>query len=574
MFLQFCAECHEPAIGGAPTVESMNKMPRFQILESLKTGVMATQGAALRGSQIEKIVEYLAAKDTSGDGGLDRSQWLCEGEKPASGKPLWTRWGIDQTNTRYVPANQHGFDRKNVAGLQLKWAFGFPDAVRARSQPVVTETMLYTGSQDGTVYALDRQRGCVWWTFAAEAEVRSSLTIVEGSSGEPRTLYFGDFEANVYAVGAETGELLWKRDVAEHKDATITGSIAHFEDKLFVPMSSTEIISAYYKEYACCTFRGGVLALSALDGKPLWRMFTTEAPTKRKKNSHGVQLYGPSGAPVWSAPTVDAKRGLLYVGTGENYSTPANEMSDAIIAIELESGKTRWVQQTTKGDAWNGACVGSKINCPEEDGPDFDFGAPPILTTVQNKDYILAGQKSGMIYAMDPEQDGQILWQRRMGMGGFNGGVHWGMAVSGNKLLVPITDTPGNRFTTGEPRPGMHALDIKSGEPLWSTLHEAECTGKRECFFFGLSASITTTDDLVFAGNLNGDLAIYHLEDGKRLWSYATRREFETVNQVEAQGGTLDSDGVVLAGTQMFVNSGYDKWGEFAGNVLLAFELP
>ncbi len=562
--------CHEPAIGGAPTVESMSAMSRNRIRVSLESGVMEAQGEELSSEQIQQVSNFLAS-DLVADEVIDRDSWRCEGETPAPGLVAWGSWGLGAENHRFVADDQHDIAPGDVSKLRLKWAFGFAGAVRARSQPVVTETLLYTGSQDGTVYALDRQRGCVWWTFEAEAEVRSSPTIVT-KDGHAKTLFIGDFEGNVYAIGAATGKLLWKQDVADHPDTTITGSITAHDGRLFVPMSSTEIISAYYKEYECCTFRGGVLALRESDGETLWRMYTTDVPTKRKRNSAGAQLWGPSGAPVWSTPTVDAKRGLVYVGTGENYSTPANDKSDAIIAIEMESGEVRWIQQTIEGDAWNGACGLTKVNCPEEDGPDFDFGAPPIVATLDGKDYILAGQKSGMIFGIDPET-GEILWERRLGMGGFNGGVHWGMAVSGGKLIVPITDTPGNRFTTGDPQPGLNALDIKTGERLWSTLHPASCTGKRDCYFNGLSAAVTVTSELAFAGDLNGVLGIYRLDSGERIWSYETRKDFETVNDVRARGGTIDSDGVVLTGNQFFVNSGYDKWGEFAGNVLLAFEV-
>ncbi len=573
LFTKHCGDCHEPSIGGAPTIESMKAMSAERLLASLRSGVMQEQAAELSDEEMRAVVGFLAVDRRAGRVSVDRNKWSCEGVWPSRGASYWVRWGRDAKNSRFTPADAHRFDRSNVAGLRLAWAFGFPDAVRARSQPVITENMIYLGSQEGTVFALDRERGCVWWTFSTKAEVRSSLTLATDASGGTATLYFGDFEGNVYALDADSGKPRWQRSVADHRDATITGSIAHHDGMLFVPMSSTEIISAYYKEYECCTFRGGVLALRAEDGEALWRMYTTREATKQKRNSHGVQLWGPSGAPVWSAPTVDSKRGLLYVGTGENYSTPANDKSDAIIALHLATGKIEWVQQTIAGDAWNGACVGPKINCPEEDGPDFDFGAPPILATVDSRDYVLAGQKSGMIFAMDPDDGGKILWQRRLGMGGFNGGVHWGMSVSGRTLIVPITDTPGSRFATGDPRPGLHALDVATGEEKWSTLHPATCTGKRSCYFEGLSAAVTTTDELAFAASLNGVLSAYNIETGERIWSFETRREFETTNAVEAAGGSIDSAGAVIAGDDLYINSGYDKWGQFAGNVFLAFEL-
>lgn len=556
-------------------------MPRDRILESMVTGIMRSQAAGMSLVEKERIADYLAGDAGGGHDAVDRAGWQCSAPLGDVGRALWTRWGVDPGNQRYVADTAHSFRRDSVSRLDLQWAFGFPDAVRARSLPAVTEQVVYVGSEDGTVFALDRESGCVHWTFQAASEVRSGISIVENAEGTAETLIFGDFDGSVYTLLAATGELVWSRDVSDHPDTTLTGSVVVDGDRLIVPMSSTEILSAYSPDYSCCTFRGGVLALSAATGEELWRMYTTTEPTKRKPSSRGVQQWGPSGAPVWSAPTIDNKRGLVYFGTGENYSSPANDMSDAIIAVRRETGAVVWVQQTLAGDAWNGACVVRGVNCPEEDGPDFDFGAPPILAEVAaaagsggaTRDYLLAGQKSGMIFGIDPDDGGRILWQRRLGMGGFNGGVHWGMTVSGNKLIVPITDTPGNRFTTGPPQPGLHALDIATGEPLWSTLHPADCTGKRSCYFNGLSAAPTSTDELVFAASLNGVLAAYDLEDGQMLWSFPTRREFETVNGVVAKGGSIDSGGAVVVGDQLFVNSGYDKWSQYPGNVLLAFRI-
>lgn len=283
---------------------------------------------------------------------------------------------------------------------------------------------------------------------------------------------------------------------------------------------------------------------------------------------------GPSGAPVWSTPTIDTKRKLLYFGTGENYSTPANDKSDSIIALEIGTGKIRWVQQMLKGDAWNASCGmhGNNINCPKEDGPDLDFGAPPILVKAANgRDIILAGQKSGMIYALDPDQGGKLLWQQRAGMGGFNGGIHWGMASDGRTLYAGIADTPGNKGAVGPARQGMHAFDVVSGRPLWSKIEPFVCKeDKHECRT-AMSAAVTLTDGIVFAGALNGILRAYSAKDGRILWTVDTRRDWPTVNGVKGYGGAIDSAGPVVADGRLIVNSGYDKFGQIPGNVLLVF---
>jgi polyvinyl alcohol dehydrogenase (cytochrome) len=327
-------------------------------------------------------------------------------------------------------------------------------------------------------------------------------------------------------------------------------------------------------DYQCCTFRGGVTALDAADGKPLWRIHTVGAAKQAGVDRNGQPALGPSGAPVWSPPTVDARRGLLYFGAGENYSSPASTMSDSIIAVELGTGKIRWWQQTVSNDAWNASCgrIGNNVNCPREDGPDLDFGAPPILTTLADgREVILAGQKSGMVFALDPDQGGRILWRQRAGMGGFNGGVHWGMASDTTTLYVGIADTPGGKAPTGPRRQGIHAFDIATGRPVWSRIEPDTCSSRSFDCETAISAPVTATEGIVFGGAHNGLLRAYSTRDGALLWSFDTRRDFATVNGVKGRGGTIDSAGPVIAGGSLIVNSGYDKFGELPGNVLLVF---
>lgn len=559
-----CAACHDAGEGGAPTRTALETRTPATILAALETGLMREQGKSISPEERTLVAEYLGAKSSKVAG------QLCKGNL-ALGRSLWNRWGNGTDNRRYQPASLGGLTPENIGNLELKWAFAFPNAARARSQPAVTENAIFTGSQDGRVYALDTHSGCIWWTFDADSEVRSAPTL-----GKDGNLYFGDFNANVYAVNATSGKLVWKESVKDHPAGTITGSPTLYGSRLYVPMSSAEVVSAMDGNYGCCTFRGGVTALDATDGDTLWRMHTTDAPRATGKNKNGVSNFGPSGAPVWSSPTVDAKRGLLYIGTGENYSSPANDKSDAIIALDLGTGRIHWVQQMLRGDAWNASCgrqaYNNNINCPKEDGPDLDFGAPPILAKAEDgRDIILAGQKSGMIYALDPDRGGKLLWQQRAGMGGFNGGVHWGMAANDTTLFAGIADTPGNKGAVGPPRQGMHAFDIATGKPLWSTIEPYVCEeDKHECRT-ALSAGVTLTDGIVFAGALNGILRAYAIEDGRILWTTDTRRDWPTVNGVKGYGGAIDSAGPVVAGGYLIVNSGYDKFGQISGNVLLVF---
>jgi polyvinyl alcohol dehydrogenase (cytochrome) len=568
IYAERCAGCHDKGVGGAPLRTALEARSPAFIKAALFGGVMKAQAQGLTPYDISILGEHLGRGAATAAANGPR----CEGKLKLSGAPLWNRWGNGAANTRFQPAASAGLDAADIGKLELAWAFGFPGAQRARSQPAVTREALFVGSQSGHVYALGTRDGCTWWTYAAGAEVRTAPLLGEGPDGRP-VLYFVDFDAKVHALDAETGASLWTAKVKDHPDGTGTGSLALLDSTLYVPMSSTEVLSAYDDKYACCTFRGGVTALDAKTGKRLWRWYSTAKPKPAGKTRAGATIMAPSGAPVWSTPTIDARRGLLYVGTGENYSSPANGNSDAIVALDLKSGHPRWVQQVTKGDAWNAACgaIGG-ANCPSQDGPDFDFGAPPILVkTSAGKDLLLAGQKSGELYALDPDDGGRIVWRARAGMGGFNGGVHWGMASDSRTLWVPIADTPGNKFAAGPARPGIHAFDVLTGRSLWSRIERPTCGEGGFACTTALSAPLTAIPGVVFAGAHNGRLIAYAAQSGKPLWRAETNRAFKTVNGVAAKGGTIDGQGPVVAGGMVIVNSGYDKFGEIGGNVLLVY---
>jgi polyvinyl alcohol dehydrogenase (cytochrome) len=204
-------------------------------------------------------------------------------------------------------------------------------------------------------------------------------------------------------------------------------------------------------KYPCCTFRGSVTAFRIHDGSVLWKSYTIEPSTKRGVNHAGVPQYGPSGAGIWSAPTIDTKRGLLYVTTSDNYSNPATNTSDAVLALNLKTGQIIWTQQMTTGDVYSGgACSDDNVRC----GPDFDFGSSALLVHIGERDLVVAGQKSGIVYALDPDDKGKILWHVRVGKGGETGGVQWGMASDARTWCcthakVHSADSPVLRYNRG-----------------------------------------------------------------------------------------------------------------------------
>lgn len=575
-----CAACHSGPLSEVPKLASLKLLSKEAIITTLRTGVMRNQADRLSPEQHEQLAAFISASnETEATNVLVAGKCAAEeSSETADAPPIIGNWGMGLENKRYYDADDLQITAENVSDLKLSWTFAFPNATRARAQPTIVGNTLYTASQHGTIYALDRKTGCIRWTFQAEAEIRSALVVGTDENGAASRLYFSDFSAKVYALDLKTKKLRWKRKVEDHHMATITGSLNVFENRLYVPVSSLEILSAFDEKYECCTFRGSMVALNADTGEQIWKTYTIPEEAKPNgKTSVGTTRMGPSGAPIWTSPTIDTQRKVLYFGTGENYSRPVSKTSDAIMALNLEDGKILWTQQMYADDAWNGACVYPPYgpNCPEYHGPDADFGAPPILITSGEKDILLVGQKSGDVYALDPDNNGETIWHELVGRGAIMGGVHWGMASNGQTLYVPINDQNDYPLHKDKPiQPGVHALNIVDGKRIWSTIEENRCDESSEWQCGpGISAAITATPEVLFAGALDGVLKAYDTQTGKALWAYDTDRDYEAVNGAKAFGGTIDSDGPVVTGRQLFITSGYAKFGEQPGNVLLAFEL-
>jgi polyvinyl alcohol dehydrogenase (cytochrome) len=459
----------------------------------------------------------------------------------------------------------------------LKWAFGFPGDIVAYAQPAVTGGRIFVGSATGWIYSLNASSGCILWTLEAEAPVRTAISV--GAAGSHTAIFFGDFHANVYAADAVTGKLIWKTRADEHSEARITGAPALHGNRLFVPVASSEEVSAADPAYECCRFRGSVLALDAATGKTLWKTYmVAETPHPTKKSKAGVQLWAPSGAAVWSAPTVDLKRRAIYVGTGDSYSEPPAANTDAILALDMDSGKILWARQMTAGDAFNLACPGQdKSNCPESNGPDFDFGSSPMLVELPGgRRVLVAGQKSAMVYALDPDRKGELLWQTRVGKGGSLGGIQWGPAADEEKAYVAVSDivrqlTPAGLVLDPTAGGGLYGVRLADGKLEWSAPPPG-CGDRRPCSP-AQSAAVTVIPGVVFSGSSDGHLRAYSVKNGNVIWDFDTVRDYKTVNGVEARGGSLDGPGPVIAGGMLYVNSGYGAMGGIPGNVLLAFSV-
>jgi len=576
-----CAGCHETGVARAPHPKMLQFMAPESIYRALTEGVMKPQAARLSDLEKKQVAEYLTNRQL-GAKVSESAAPQCTGEAARfdyGQPPSVPSWGLGYGNDRLVPSERAGIGRANVASLKLKWAFAFPDALRARSQPGLAGGAVFVGSQNGTVFSLDRNTGCVRWMYHASAEVRTGIVVSLWKAGDaaakPR-LYFGDLIGNVYAIDAVTGEQVWRAHPDEHPSATITGTPTLYGDRLYVPVSSLEVVPATDPAYACCTFRGSVTALDAATGKPVWQTHTVdETPAVRGKNDVGTDRIGPSGAPIWNSPAIDEKRGQLYVGSGENYSSPATATSDSMFAMDLKTGKKTWVYQATSGDAWNSACVAEpKHNCPEENGPDFDFGAAMVLARADDgTELVLGPQKSGVVHAVDPDT-GKLIWKTRLGRGGLHGGVHFGIAVDNARVFVPISDAPDTVSYQDKPNPGLFALDLKTGANVWQMKLEDECNGREFCAV-GNAAAITATPELVFAGGLDGYFRVHDAATGKILWKLDTTQPVKTVSGVMARGGSMDGAAAAVPDRGLlFISSGYNFAGHMPGNVLLVYEAP
>lgn len=598
LFDEHCANCHDNPAMHAPTRESLAGFSKDSLLIAMEFGKMQPMAAHLSKQERGLIAIYLAGSGESSDEWIADSR--CDAALQGGGTEYVSNWGLGNHNRRFVGSADAGIDPDNVGTLELAWALAFPRVTDMRSQPAIIGNTLYLGDKAGMLYAIDRTSGCIHATTKVFSGIRSAITVANLSSGQ-QLLIFADSVATIFAVDPITLDIVWQQPARLFETTVITGSITFYDDRLFVPLSSYEVAASGAPTHECCHSHGGVMALDATTGKPLWEWHATPQATLQGQNADGNAMYGPSGAAVWTTPAVDAARNRIYFGTGENLSHPATDTSDAIIALDMDTGKLAWRFQAIAGDVWNAACLNGGANCPENAGGDFDFGASVIIAQGDDgRDVLLAGQKSGEVFALDPETrspDGTVLWRARVSQGTTNGGIHWGMALAGNTLVIPVADPERDRegYT---PAPGLYALDSRSGALLWSTPVTRGCDIAPEnrpliglqsmraksqptleqryacSFYYGLSAAATVTPELAFSAGLDGTIRAYDITNGAIVWQAKTAVPLETHNGIEGHGGAIDVGGQVLADGWLYVQSGYSMFGQLPGNVLLAYRVP
>jgi polyvinyl alcohol dehydrogenase (cytochrome) len=572
VFQTKCMSCHgNPAMANrAPDPATLRQLSPEKIYAALTTGAMRAQAQSLADEQKRMLAVFMSGRTfgSAEQGDAKTMPNRCEANPPMSeptGSPSWNGWSADVTNSRYQTAKGAGITADQVPHLKLKWAFGYPTGVSAFGQPAVASSRVFVGTDIGYVYSLDAKSGCVYWSYQAKGNVRGGPSVgpVKGRGETKYAVFFGDAHANVYAVDAQTGQELWTKKVDDHFVARITASPKLYEGYLYVPVSSSEEFAAANLDYPCCTSRGSVVKLDASTGDQQWKTYVVpETPMPTRKNSRGVQQYAPAGASVWNSPTIDAKRHAVYFGTGDSETEPAAAMSDSVMAVDMKTGKVLWHYQAQAGDAFLGGCTGPEKtdNCPTENGPDLDIGNSPVLHSLPGgKSIVVAGTKDGKLFALDPDKKGAVVWQTKVsenppGTPLFRlSGIVWGGAFDEKAAYYGITGG------------GITAIQLTTGERLWNKpLAEA---GKR----VNNGAAATAMPGVVFIAGTDGKLHALATADGSEIWSYDTSRSFDTVNKVEAKGGSIASIGPTIANGMLFIGSGYGVIGGNVGNVLLAF---
>jgi polyvinyl alcohol dehydrogenase (cytochrome) len=501
---------------------------------------------------------------------LEPEKNLCaeRADPVAVGSVQWNGWGRDLFNTRYQP--EPAIRAMDVPKLALKWAFGFQGGGSELGQPTLVDGRLFVTSSAGRVYALDAKSGCTYWTYDAPAGSRTAISIGElGQSKRaaiprrlkrklahldvikaPSAAFFGDDTGAVYALDAQKGKLLWKTQVDSHPTARIVAAPTLDSDRLYVAVGSNEDGNTSNPNYSCCTFRGSVAALDITTGRILWKSYTVlEEPQPTHKNSAGVQEFGPAGAAIASSPTIDAKRGVLYVGTGRSTTGIELSLTDSIAAFGLNDGKLRWVKQLK--------VMGQTASS--------GFTSSPVLRTLASgNEVILAGQLSGIVYGLDPDHGGEILWQGKPGGSDANsdGGVAWGTAADHRSWYVALSGSLAEaRNSSGS----LWALDPKTGIARWHTQSPTPaCSWSEGLCSHAQSQAVSVMPGGVFSGSMDGHLRAYSTIDGKILWDFDTAKTFQTQNGVRASGGPLDHGGATIVNGGVYIIS---------GNTLLAFSV-
>ena len=497
------------------------------------------------------LIALLAAQEISDDFSL--GQWRI------AGRDLENSWN---------QPNEHRISPANVTSLKPKWVFSTGSDVSAT--PTVAGDTVYVPDWAGNLYAVQKDDGHLLWSrHIAEYDGVAGAVARVSPAVHNNELIIGDIQsersthngANVIAVDRNTGALRWITQVDKHPAAIITGSPVFVGDVVFIGVSSNEEALATDPSYPCCTFRGSVVALNANTGQMLWK--TYDMP------DNGGKPGGYSGGAVWQPPAIDPVRGLLYIGTGNNYSAPqsvldcqakaiaennlkancaaADDHFDTALALQLNNGQIKWAKRLQGYDVWTVACIrpGPGVTCPSPAGPDYDLGGsgPNLLPHI-----VGFGQKSGIYWALNPDT-GDIVWSSVVGPGGTLGGIEWGTATDGQRIFVAITNSAHMSYTLMPSGRTINwgswsALDAASGKILWQTADPTQ--GALDM------GSVSVANGVMYAGSYAGGMYGLNSKTGEILFRFMS-------------GGSV-IDGPSIVDGFLFWGSGYRRIPPGIGN--------
>jgi polyvinyl alcohol dehydrogenase (cytochrome) len=491
-----------------------------------------------------------------------------QAQEPVSNQ--WQIAGQNLSNTWSQPA-EHSISPTNVKNLSPKWVFTTGGDVSAT--PTVDEDAVYFPDWGGNLFAVKKESGRLIWSRkisdydGVDGAISRVSPAVDGNQ-----VIIGDIlsskqvhnGANVIAVDRQTGNLRWITQVETHQAAVITGSPVVFDGVVYIGVSSIEEGLATNPAYPCCSFRGSVVALDEKTGAILWKTF--DMPD----NGGRTDQY--SGGAVWQPPAIDPKRGTLFIGTGNNYTVPADVVAcqnatptanctapddffDTALALDLKTGQVKWSKKLQGVDTWTVACItaaGPNPNCPVPSSPDFDFGGsgPNLVGNI-----VGFGQKSGIFWALNAD-DGNILWSTPVGPGASLGGIEWGTATDGKRIYVAISNSDhlpytlvpsGQKITWGS----WSALDLATGRILWQTADPVAGSIDR--------GSVSVANGVMYAGSNSGQMYALDTTTGNILWNFAS-------------GGTVIDGPSIVDGT-LYWGSGYRNIQGTGNNRVYAFAL-
>ena len=564
LYLQKCASCHDHPQNNVPPRASLAYRSPEAIHYALSEGAMKPMTAGLSPADIEALVVLLAGRKPRPVPDVMTAACTAPAAPLVIAPDDWNNNGGSYTNTRFRA--YPWLDAAAVPRLKIKWAFGYPGG--AGGPAVLGGNRIFLPSGFGYVLSLDADTGCVRWATRRPGRVVRSLAVSGPTGTQPRSaIYFGDDTSTVTAVDAETGKELWQTRVEQQVLARITGSPSVHAGKVLVPVSSIEDPMTHVSTHACCTSRGGVVALDAATGAMLWQQHHIAAEPRAlpPERPDGPARFGPAGAATYVPLAIDTRRGLVYASTAEEYGRldPAGPYS--VIAYDINTGERRWAQQFLPTGAEREAACGAVADSDCRNL--FSMGTAPLIHTLPGgRELLLVGQKWGFVYALDPDAGGTLVWKRKVAAGGDMGGVIYGMASDGDRVYVPVSDVDA----TEPGRAGaLFALDPATGREIWHRKGPTpRCSWSTEGCTAAQIAALSAVPGAVFGGFNDGWLRAFSTQDGAPLLELDTARDFETVNGVPARGGQVSGYPVVVGRDAVFVTSGASSV-ERPGNTLL-----